>query len=223
MRVVFIGASATNVACARLLIKRRHEVIIIERNQDRIQELSENMDCGFIHGDGTHPHILEETEPHSVDVLICTTGIDQNNILASLVGKTMKIGRIFTTLEDPEFERVAIALGLTETLVPVRTISRYLADAVEGRDILQLATLLKGDAYLFSVVIPPEWAGSLTELPLPEKQAHPAWLYRGDRLVFVDASSELEEGDELVIVALDSKVAEGIRQELLDKAAPSQV
>lgn len=215
MRVVFVGASATNVACARLLIKRRHEVIIIERDQQRVQELSQELDCGFICGDGTYPHILEEASPESTDVLICTTGVDQNNILASLVGKTLNIGRVFTTLEDPEFEKVALALGLTEILVPVRTIGRYLADAVEGRDILQLATLLKGDAYLFSVAVPAAWTGSLSRLPLPEKEARPVWLYRGEKLLFADPELELQEGDELVILAQDSQVAARIRQDLL--------
>lgn len=215
MRVVFIGASATNVACARLLIKRRHEVIIVERDPERIQALSQELDCGFIQGDGTYPHILEEASPESVDALICTTGVDQNNILASLVGKTLKIGRVFTMLEDPEFEKVALALGLTEILVPARTISRYLADAIEGRDILQLATLLKGDTYLFSVAIPPGWTGPLIQLPLPDKEARPVWLYRGEKLLFADPELELKEGDELIILALDSKVAERIRQNLL--------
>ncbi len=214
MRVVFVGASATNVACARLLIKRRHEVIIVERDPERIQELSQELDCGFILGDGTHPHILEETSPESVDALVCTTGVEQNNILASLVGKALKVKRVFTTLEDPQFEKIALALGLTEILVPARTIGRYLADAIEGRDILQLATLLKGDAYLFFLIIPAKWAGPLSRLPISKRSAHPVWAYREEQLLFVDPELELKEGDELVILARDSQVADAIRQAL---------
>ncbi len=214
MRVIFVGASATNVACARLLIKRRHEVIIIERDPKRIEELSQELDCGLILGDGTYPHVLEEASPASTDALICTTGVDQNNILASLVGKTLKVKRVFTMLEDPEFEKVALALGLTEILVPARTIGRYLADAIEGRDLLQLATLLKGDSYLFSVVVPARWAGPIAQLPLAGKNARVVWLYRGEKLLFADPELELEEGDELVILAKDSQVADKIRQDL---------
>ncbi|GAB6068410.1 TrkA family potassium uptake protein [Methylothermus subterraneus] len=215
MRVVFVGASATNVACARLLIKRRHEVIVIERDPKRIEELSQELDCGFILGDGTHPHILEETSPEAVDAMVCTTGVDQNNILASLVGQTLKVKRVFTTLENPEFEKVALALGLTEILVPVRTIGRYLADAIEGRDVLQLATLLKGDAYLFSVAVPAKWEGSVARLPLPAKDARLVWVYREEKLLFADPELELKEGDELVILARDSQVADAIRHSLL--------
>jgi trk system potassium uptake protein TrkA len=214
MRVVLVGASATNVACARLLIKRRHEVIIVERDPARVQELSQELDCGFIVGDGTHPHILEETSPELVDALVCTTGVEQNNILASLVGKTLRVKRVFTTLEDLQFEKIALALGLTEILVPARTIGRYLADAIEGRDILQLATLLKGDAYLFSLIVPAKWAGPLSRLPLPGRAAHPVWAYREERLLFVEPELELKEGDELVILARDSQVADAIRQDL---------
>lgn len=214
MRVVFIGASATNVACARILIKRQHEVIIIERDAERIQTLGDELDCGFIHGDGTHPQILEEADPASVNVLICTTGVDQNNILASLVGKTLKVGRVFTILEDPEFEKVALALELSEILVPSRTIGRYLADAVEGRDILQLATLLKGDAYLFSIAIQPQWAGPVDRIPMPVQSARPVWLFRQGNLMFVEPAMELQEGDELVILAKDNRIAQSILEKM---------
>ena len=49
MRAVFLGAGSLTVSTARVLLKRGHEVVVIERDKDVIETLSEEIDCGFIH------------------------------------------------------------------------------------------------------------------------------------------------------------------------------
>ncbi|WP_240761489.1 NAD-binding protein [Nitrosococcus wardiae] len=84
MRAVFIGASSLAVMTARLLFKRGHEVIFVERRKERIDALAEELDCGFLHGDGSKPAILRQADPADTHILYCLTGNDQANILASL-------------------------------------------------------------------------------------------------------------------------------------------
>ena len=69
---------------ARTLVKRGHEIVIIERDKGHIDALSEELDCGYIHGDGSKPAILREADPAQTDFLFCLTDNDQSNILASL-------------------------------------------------------------------------------------------------------------------------------------------
>ena len=86
MRAVFLGGGALSVMTDRVLLNRAHEVIIIEQDKDRIDVLSDEFACGFIHGDGSKPAILRETDPRDVDFLFCLTSNDQINIIASLGG-----------------------------------------------------------------------------------------------------------------------------------------
>ena len=69
MRAVFVGAGSLAVMTAHLLLKRGHEVIMIERNKDRIDALSHEIDCGFLHGDGSKPAMLREADPGNTDIL----------------------------------------------------------------------------------------------------------------------------------------------------------
>jgi trk system potassium uptake protein len=101
MRAVFVGASSIAVMAARFMLKRGHEVVIIERNRERIDALSEQLDCGFLHGDGSTPALLREADPEHSDCLFCLTGQDQTNILASLVGRSLGFARVVTKIEDP--------------------------------------------------------------------------------------------------------------------------
>ncbi len=128
MRAVFVGASSLSLMTANLLLKRGHEVVIIERNKEYIAELSETLDCGYLHGDGDKPALLKEADPDNTDVLFCLTGDDRSNILASLVGRSLGFKRVVTRIEDPELEHICLELGLEDTIIPARTIGRFLAD-----------------------------------------------------------------------------------------------
>ncbi len=52
-----------------------------------------------------------------------------------------------------------------DTILPSRTISRYLADMVEGLDILELSTVIKGEARFFTFIVDEE-KGKKTSLTM---------------------------------------------------------
>ncbi|MDD5365535.1 MAG: TrkA family potassium uptake protein [Gallionellaceae bacterium] len=200
MRAVFIGAGAVAVMCARILLKRGHEVVIIERSKERIDRLAEELDCGFIHGDGGTPAILREGDPDKTDFLFCLTSNDQTNIIASLVGRSLGFARVVTKIENPEFDHICIELGLEDTIVPSRTIGRYLADMFIGSDPLDLSALVKDEARVFSFIVRQEDAGSLDDLDLPE-QSRVICYYRDGRFRLPGDDGKLQAGDEVVLIS----------------------
>jgi len=127
MRLVFLGATAVAVATAEHLIEDGHQVIIIERDGDRIKELNGKLDCAFLHGDGSKPDVVREADPAATDIFYCVTNHDQTNIIAGLIAKNLGVPRVVTIIEDEDFLPICAELGLTDTIVPVRTISRHLA------------------------------------------------------------------------------------------------
>lgn len=199
MRAVFIGAGAIAVMTARTLVKRGHEVVIIERDKGRIDALAEELDCGFIHGDGSKPAILREADPEHTDFLFCLTDNDQSNIIASLVGKSLGFKRMVTRIEDPEFEHICIGLGLEDTIVPARTIGRYLADMFAGHDLLELSAMIKDEARVFSFVVKEKDAGTTEALDLP-KDSRVICCYRDGKFRLPKPEDELRVDDEVVII-----------------------
>ena len=199
MRAVFIGASSLAVMTARFLLNRGHEVVIIERDKDCVKALSEELDCGFLHGDGSKPAILREADPDETDMLFCLTGNDQTNIIASLVGRSLGFGRVVTKIEDPEYEHICIELGLEDTIVPTGTIGRYLADMFDGRDLLELSSMIKGEARVFSFVVRGEQAGPIHDLGLP-KETGIVCFYRDGKFSLADEHSMLKLGDEVLLI-----------------------
>ena len=145
MRMVFVGASPLAEDTARLLVERGNEVVMIDADRSKIDDLAEELDCSFLHGDGSRPHILREVDPQHTDLLFCLTDSDQNNIIAALVGRNLGFTRVVTQIHGSDYEAICLELGLENTIIPSRTIARYLADMAAGVDILELSTVIKGE------------------------------------------------------------------------------
>ena len=208
MRIVFIGAGSLSVATARLLLRRRHEVVIIEREKERIDALTGDLDCGFLHGDGSRPAVLREVDPASCDFLFCLTGADQANILASLVGRSLGFKRVVTKIEDAELGHVCLELGLRDTIIPTHTIGGYLAEMVAGHDPLEISGMIKGEARMFSFVAEEDTSSEKLELPTG---ARLVCLYRKGDLVLPRGDTGIKKGDEVVLL-VEHKVLEKVAE-----------
>ena len=199
MRAVFIGASALSVMTARFLLSRGHEVVVIERDKEVIDALSAELDCGFLHADGSKPAVLREADPEHTDVLFCLTGSDQANIISSLVGRSLGFGRVVTKINDPEFEHICIELGLEDTIIPARTVGRHLAEMFEGTNPLEISAMIKAEARVFSFVAREEDARPLAELELPDK-TRVICIYRDEKFLLPEDDDRLKPGDEVVLI-----------------------
>lgn len=216
MRNAFVGAGEVTVMTAKTLIHQKHEVIIIESNQEKIDRLSEELDCSFLHGDGGKPAILLEVGPEQTDILFCLADNDQANLIASLVGRSMGFTRVVTAIEDPDLEEICRELGLNETIVPARTTSRHLQNMVQGLDTVELSTVLKGDARFFTFIVKKEDASTVAELELPE-ETRVICYYRDDRFNFGDEETTLKGGDEVIILTHSKNL-----KELSERWSPKQ-
>ena len=199
MRTVFVGAGDVSIETAKALIKKGHEVVIIETDKAKIEELSEEMDCSFLQGDGSQPNLLREVNPTQTDFLFCLTNSDQANLIASLVGRSLGFNRIVTSIGDPQFEGVCRELGLKDTIVPSRTISRYLEDMVGGGENVELSTVIKDEARLFIFTANEEDAVTAKDLKLPA-DAKVICYYRNGKFSHADEKITFRIGDEVVIL-----------------------
>jgi trk system potassium uptake protein TrkA len=199
MRTVFVGAGEVSIGTAKALIKKGHEVVIIETDKAKIDELSEVMDCSFLQGDGSQPNILREVNPTQTDFLYCLTDSDQANVIASLVGRSLGFKRVVTRIGDPQFEVICHELGLKDTIIPSRTISRYLGDMVGGTENVDLSAVLKDEARFFTLTAKEEDAVAAKDLKLPA-DAKVICYYRDGKFSHADEETTFRIGDEVVIL-----------------------
>ncbi len=211
MRAVFVGAGSLSVTTTRYLLKRGHEVVIIERDKEVIEALSPELDCGFLHGDGGRPVVLREADPEHTDFLFCLTDSDQANIIASLVGRSLGFKQVVTKIEDPELEHICIELGLEDIIIPNRTIGRHLVEKLEGTDPLEISARIKGDARVYSFIARADDEKGVRDLGLPEA-CRIICLYRKGEFILPEDDTVLHKEDEVILIVHRKHLAELIER-----------
>lgn len=93
MRVIIVGAGEVGQSIANNLAAT-HDVVVIDRNGDLVEELTYEIDALVIQGDGTNLSVLKEAGIGDAELLIASTDNDEVNIVACGVARTT--GDVFT-------------------------------------------------------------------------------------------------------------------------------
>jgi trk system potassium uptake protein TrkA len=74
LRVVIVGGQHVGYHAARHLSERGHDVVIVEKDRDRVEFLSDRYDATVIHGDGGRRSILKQAGLGRSDIIAALTG-----------------------------------------------------------------------------------------------------------------------------------------------------
>lgn len=102
MRVIVAGAGRLGEQAAHLLSGTGHHVTVIEQDRTRIAELAGNS-VRLVHGDACEPTILENAGVLNTDLLLATTGEDEDNLVIALLAKRQfAVPRTMARVNDPD-------------------------------------------------------------------------------------------------------------------------
>ena len=118
-KAVLIGGGRTAFHLAKQLIETGVKVKIIEVNEERCEELSEKLDKVDIScGDGTDHDILEEEHVYDADAVVTLTGIDEENILLSLLAQNHGVDKVVTKVNRMSLMQLSDSLSLDSIISP---------------------------------------------------------------------------------------------------------
>lgn len=207
MRMVIIGGGSLASHCAAALTKRDHEVVIIEKDQDKIDMLSQYIDCGFILGDGAKPKFLEEACAKNTDALICLSDSDTDNLLAAQVAKTMGFKRVIVRVEDDELEPVCHNLKVKGVIFTNKQLTREIVNMSELRDGMLRSAYLDGELQFVELTLDENSPKTLDDVEFPE-QCHLVTVNTGKQCRIPADVKSLSAGDKLLLVSSHENLAD---------------
>ena len=218
MRIVIVGASRFGVATAEQLVDAGHEVVMVDRNGARLAELSEDLDIGLLEGDGSLPSVLRDAMGDGADALILLTNVDDVNILAALVGKSVGYPRVVPQIVRRQLLAVCEELGLENLITPHATVARSIVRTLESRHDAALDLRARRGFDVLGYRVGAAHAGQrIDALDLPAETRVIA-LTRQEEDRLVDPGIELEEGD-LLIVAVAAEAQQRMDEIFADADA----
>jgi trk system potassium uptake protein TrkA len=100
--VVIIGCGRLGSHIASELSKLRHDVVVVDRNEEAFALLSADFSGFQLVGDGTEQEILRSARVGEADVLAAVTEDDNANLMiAQAAGEIFGVKRLLARVSDP--------------------------------------------------------------------------------------------------------------------------
>ena len=204
MRVAIAGAGAVGRSIARELVRSEHDVMLIERKLEHVEQESVP-EATWVHADACELSSLETASLETYEVVIAATGDDKANLVLSLLAKTeFGVSRVVARVNDPRNEWLFDeSWGVDVAVSTPRMLASLVEEAVSVGDLVRLMTFRQGQANLVEVTLPdntPLAGKPVRKLQLP-RDAALVTILRGGRVIVPQQDDPLEGGDELLFVA----------------------
>lgn len=204
MRMIIVGGGQAGRSLARVLLERRHEVCLIEKDRARCAALAEDLNAAVFPGDGTNVAVLERAGARNAWCLMAVTGVDQDNLVAAQLAQGhFGTQKVIARVNDPRNAETFRALGIQDIVSSTEIVVQLIEQEADTAHMHLIASLHQGKGEILSMTLPFDtaWEGrALKDVAFP-KGTLVISLIRGGELTIPNGSTVLRAGDELVAVA----------------------
>ena len=205
MYIVLVGGGRVGFYLARALFNAGHEVFIVERNSRRVGELVAQFGNVAIKGDGSDPVIQMEAGVARADILIATTGADEDNLAACQLAKhRFNVPKTVTLINSPEDERLFEILGVDVVLSSTQLLLGAIEEELPAHAKAHVLPV-RGNREAATIEVPqgsPIIGKRLGAIELPPETFIVALVGRDGELKELTADTEVELHDEIVAITV---------------------
>ncbi|WP_248516956.1 potassium channel family protein [Salinarchaeum laminariae] len=130
MYVIVVGAGDIGTPLVELGTRTGHDIVVIERDEQKAQQISKEYDCLVLNEDATRNETLAEAGAEEADAIVSTTDVDATNIMVCLLAEEFAVPSIVSVVHDPEHMPVFRKIGVNTIENPQRLIAEYLFRAI---------------------------------------------------------------------------------------------
>ncbi len=210
MRIIVIGGSRLGVAVVTQLLDSGHDVVLVDRSRERLDDISDRLDCGFIEGDGTLPQTLRDAYGDGANALMLMTNQDDVNILAAVVGRSIGFERIVLQIVQAQLLDVCEELGFDDVVTPHSTVASSIVHSIENEERVWSQLGIVEGVHFAVYPVPENLVGqTMKTLDLPTG-ARAVAISRENQTAILDPDEEIKQSDSILIAAGEN-VRDGIK------------
>jgi trk system potassium uptake protein TrkA len=211
VRIIVVGAGQVGSSIAADLAET-HDIVVVDRDGDRVEELTYSLDVLTVQGDGTSLSTLEEAGIAEADMVVASTDDDETNLVicstTRAVGDAFTIARVKNTEYLRTWERSERAFGI-DFIVPTNLLTAESIVRVVGipaaRDVDSFAD---GRVQMAEFEVP---AGSpVTDQTIAEADRFEeltfAAILRNGEVELVRGETTLDDRDRVVVIGSPGSV-----------------
>lgn len=229
VHVIIIGAGKVGFSIAEILTYEGHDVVVIEKDEERREIVQENLDVQTILGSGSSPAVLEEAGVSQSDLVVAVTETDEFNIVACLMAKQYGVPRTVARVRNPDYIETThkspnFSLGIDLIINPEMVTAKKIVKLLEVPEALNVEYFADGKIQLLELKLTSAAlvvGKKLRELDMARNALIVAILRNG-HIIIPRGEDRLEVDDIVFIVAQTDQMIEmekllGINRTAIEK------
>ncbi len=103
MKIIISGVGGMGAHLTQLLEREKHDIVVIDTNQDVLDYVSNHSDVLTVTGDSSSLRVLEEAKIKDCDLFISVTTSEKNNLISSILAKKLGAKKTIARIDNPEY------------------------------------------------------------------------------------------------------------------------
>jgi trk system potassium uptake protein TrkA len=209
-RIILAGGGNIGMRLAKA-IENRYQVKIIERNEDRSRQLSENLDKSIVLlGDAADEELLLEENIENTDVFCALTNDEEANILSAMLAKRLGARKVMSLINRASYVDLVQSQTIDIAISPQQATIGSLLTHVRRGDVVVVHSLRRGAAEAIEAVAHGDRKSSrvvgrtIEEIKLPRGSSIGA-IVRGEDVLIAHHDTVIETDDHVVLFLSDKK------------------
>ncbi|MBN2599932.1 MAG: NAD-binding protein [Candidatus Thermoplasmatota archaeon] len=132
MYVIIVGAGGIGRHLTALkLSEAHHNVVVIDKDEERCEYIARKFDAVAINADATHEETLDELDTKKADVLIATTSDDATNLLVVSLAKNRGVKNLIAVVNQEESKPLYLEKGVKIMRKPDIVVAEMIYKAIK--------------------------------------------------------------------------------------------
>lgn len=220
MRVIIVGGSKVGYALTKHICEEGFDVVIIDKDEERIGQITDAFDCNGYVGNGGSPGLLKKAGIDSASLLIAVTKSDETNIMCCGVAKKLGVKRTIAAVRGPEYgeDRAFFFsnMGVDMQINPEKSAAEEVAKLIKYAGAVEIEHFGDGNVNVATVQIRED--SVLADALMPEVQARlgaqilVCAIDRGGKMITPKGRHQIKAGDKITFAAAGEETDKALKQ-----------
>ena len=207
--VMILGGGRISYYLTNMLSDMGMKVKIIEIDRERCLELSELLPKTLIiNADGTDEDILLSENLQDMDAFIAVTGIDEENLLSSLLAKQNGVKKVIAKNSRVNYMNVLNNLGIDHVISPKKITTDQILKYIRGGKVESLYRIVEGKAEILEFIV--DKNHDFINKPLKnikfKEDCIIATIVRKNTIIIPNGNDSIIQGDRVIVISKEKNI-----------------
>ncbi len=213
MNIVVLGGGTVGTSIAELLCQLNHQVTVVDNCPDQIKRINNDLDVRVVTGSASQSSVLFQAGIGSADICLAVTGVDEINIVAASIARSMGARRtiarvyasVFRDLSTFDYQR---HFNIDRMLSLEHLTAMEIARSIRDPGSVLLEQFARGGLIAQEIIVATGSKPTKTvirELSLP-KNIRLGTISRAGRTWIAKANDQLETADRVTVFSQQESV-----------------